>query len=526
MRVSLNLVKRFVDLPKDITYKQIAYDLTLRTVEVESVTNTCDKFNNIVVGKILEVNKHPDADMLRVCMVDIGEEEPVQIVRGVQIGVTGVLAVVEGVLTSELIVQLGVFMAMTAPIWLIVGAIIALVVVVEQIGEAFGWWSSFSSMIDAMSSGIQRLWNAFVNSEPIQALISYFSDFFYTLETFFGGIAQVIGVFWDTLFGGDGGSWDILGDVIGIFGAIGDAIMRCWDFLRGIWDIVSLIVMFANPVLGIIMLIVGNLDKIGEYMGMFIDAWNLFLDSPLSTEMFGALGEAFDELKAPFQEIWTAFSEVGKAFQQVFAELFPETVDEDGKKFNPFIELIRGFAQFIINYVVPAIRVLAMVIRVLLIPLRAVAWVLQTIAGIIGIISGAVTTGTSIINSALSSMWSYIKPIYDAFRWVVDNLGKIGEGIDKFFGGKGGSDTDLTNQSKVVSGNQKATANNMMSMYKTGSNLAGNYYANKTHSNVTNINVQEGAMNVNAHNMTQKEAANVVQSGLGGYLKAQRVTRG
>ena len=82
MRVSLNLVKKYVKLDESITNKQIAYDLTLRTVEVESVEDTSEKFNNIVVGKILSVNPHPNADLLRICMVDIGKDEPVQIVCG------------------------------------------------------------------------------------------------------------------------------------------------------------------------------------------------------------------------------------------------------------------------------------------------------------------------------------------------------------------------------------------------------------------------------------------------------------
>ena len=82
MRVSLNLIKKYVDLPKDLTNEQIAYDLTLRTVEVENVENTKDKFHDIVVGKIIEVKPHPNADRLRICMTDIGEAEPVQIVCG------------------------------------------------------------------------------------------------------------------------------------------------------------------------------------------------------------------------------------------------------------------------------------------------------------------------------------------------------------------------------------------------------------------------------------------------------------
>ena len=40
MRVSLNLIKKYVDLPKDLTDEQIAYDMTLRTVEVEKIEKT------------------------------------------------------------------------------------------------------------------------------------------------------------------------------------------------------------------------------------------------------------------------------------------------------------------------------------------------------------------------------------------------------------------------------------------------------------------------------------------------------
>ena len=82
MKVSLNWVKRYIDLPKDLTAKQIAYDLTLRTVEVESVEYTKDKYHDIVVGKIKEVKDHPNADSLKICITDIGEAEPVQIVCG------------------------------------------------------------------------------------------------------------------------------------------------------------------------------------------------------------------------------------------------------------------------------------------------------------------------------------------------------------------------------------------------------------------------------------------------------------
>ena len=82
MNISLNFVKRFVDLPTSLDPAQIAYDLTMRTVEVEEVTKTADKFHDIVVGEIKEIKAHPNADALRICMVDCGVGELKQIVCG------------------------------------------------------------------------------------------------------------------------------------------------------------------------------------------------------------------------------------------------------------------------------------------------------------------------------------------------------------------------------------------------------------------------------------------------------------
>ena len=82
MYISINFLKRYLDLPSDLTYDQLSYDLTMRTVEVEDVISTADKFHDIVVGEIKEVRPHPNADSLKVCIVDVGEDELKQIVCG------------------------------------------------------------------------------------------------------------------------------------------------------------------------------------------------------------------------------------------------------------------------------------------------------------------------------------------------------------------------------------------------------------------------------------------------------------
>ena len=74
MKVSLNWIKDYVDLPADMDLKQLSYDLTMSTVEVEDTIELAKQFDHMVVGEIKEVCQHPNADKLRVCRTDIGGE--------------------------------------------------------------------------------------------------------------------------------------------------------------------------------------------------------------------------------------------------------------------------------------------------------------------------------------------------------------------------------------------------------------------------------------------------------------------
>jgi phenylalanyl-tRNA synthetase beta chain len=61
---------------------QLAHALTMAGLEVEALAPAAPPFNNVVVAEILSAEKHPDADRLRVCQVDVGEATPVTIVCG------------------------------------------------------------------------------------------------------------------------------------------------------------------------------------------------------------------------------------------------------------------------------------------------------------------------------------------------------------------------------------------------------------------------------------------------------------
>jgi len=80
MLISYNLLKKYVSLPA-VDAKEVAEKLKATTVEVEGLQDQGELLNNIVVGKVTSAVKHPNADKLKLCKVDVGNEE-IQIVCG------------------------------------------------------------------------------------------------------------------------------------------------------------------------------------------------------------------------------------------------------------------------------------------------------------------------------------------------------------------------------------------------------------------------------------------------------------
>ena len=82
MKLSLNWIKDYVALPDDFDLKRLAYDLTMSTVEVEDAVDLSKQFEHMVVGQIVELLPHPNADKLTICRTDIGDGDIKEIVCG------------------------------------------------------------------------------------------------------------------------------------------------------------------------------------------------------------------------------------------------------------------------------------------------------------------------------------------------------------------------------------------------------------------------------------------------------------
>ena len=80
MNLPMSWLKEYVDVNRKTA--DFIEDITLTGSKVESVTNAGDGIEKVVVGKVLSIEKHPDADKLVVCQIDVGQSEPIQIVTG------------------------------------------------------------------------------------------------------------------------------------------------------------------------------------------------------------------------------------------------------------------------------------------------------------------------------------------------------------------------------------------------------------------------------------------------------------
>lgn len=106
MKLSEKWLRTFVD-PK-LNTEEVCEQLTIAGFEVESITSVKPKFQGVIIGQVLTTAKHPSADRLTVCEVDVGLAEPLQIVCGasnVRSGLKAPVALSDAVLANGNVIK-------------------------------------------------------------------------------------------------------------------------------------------------------------------------------------------------------------------------------------------------------------------------------------------------------------------------------------------------------------------------------------------------------------------------------------
>ena len=102
MQISEAWLREYVN--PAVSTEQLVEQLTMAGLEVDSVVPAAAVFSGVVVGEVVAMEQHPDADRLRVCQVAVGEAEPLQIVCGasnVRVGLRIPAALIGAVLPGD-----------------------------------------------------------------------------------------------------------------------------------------------------------------------------------------------------------------------------------------------------------------------------------------------------------------------------------------------------------------------------------------------------------------------------------------
>src|SRR5919197_2258810 len=80
MKFPLSWLKDHLDTDEPL--EKLADRLTMIGLEVESIDDKAKALSAVTIARVISAEQHPNADRLRVCMVDTGSGEPVQVVCG------------------------------------------------------------------------------------------------------------------------------------------------------------------------------------------------------------------------------------------------------------------------------------------------------------------------------------------------------------------------------------------------------------------------------------------------------------
>ena len=168
-----------------------------------------------------------------------------------------------------------------APLWAIVAVIAALAFAVYEVGIYFGWWKDVGTMLEAISSGVRRLWEAFINSPQVQGAIKMvkgaLQDLWNYAQPAIKGLQQI----WTNLFGDAGGNPDAVRIIWQAFQKVGEVAEHVFPYVQ---QAIQGIIYVLTPLFDGFMSIVGVLSKLSSGSISWQDAF---------IQVISIMGQAF-----------------------------------------------------------------------------------------------------------------------------------------------------------------------------------------------------------------------------------------
>lgn len=418
--------------------------------------------------------------------------------------------------------------AFLLPIVLIVGAIVGLILVIYELGRQLGWWTTWGEVIDAITSGLQRLWDAFINNPNVQGFISDLQGGFGQLWGVITDVAlailNIFGIedngeevdFVQTLIDAMTFSLDIMGKVVNglkwleqefhVFSTIASIITFPIRLIVDIIRTIYCIIWGCSP--GVIpalrkledvfrTVFGGIISFIGNPVGYIVDQFNNLLD---------VLGPVGDVIR---QAIQTALP--------VIASVLKVYINTVGRIIGTINDMLTGKIS-----AKEGITRLISIIRPLLLRIY------QIVREIMGrIIRYMVQSALNMVNGFVNNLLSLPRRVLGIFTGLINSLKQLPSQLWNTAVGLGqdlynGVDSTLRSWTGGTIGlphNEQQAQSNAQTVKNANKN-----YNNTRKSTGHTIHVHEGAIQMDARNLTTKESQQVMINALHG-LKSMALTK-
>lgn len=325
---------------------------------------------------------------------------------------TAAYSTIVGILTGEITLVSAATAIWNAilsmnPIMLVVLAIIALIAVIYEVGKAFGWWSNVQEMLAAIWSGIQRVWEAFINHPDVQALIQSIGAAWSWLCDAIGWVVNAILEFFGVATSGE---FDAVGLIIDglVFGfnAMTLPIRTIITLMQILWPYFE---QFYQ----------GTLVPLGEFLvTVFTPIWDVIVQvlTIVWTTMTGIIG-VFDQFKtgqidlpALLLGIWGLLSQM---WIQIMVVIANAILNFASQVWNYAVNAGSNFLNGIINYISQ-------------IPGRVWNFLVQTTQKILSAgaqwVDSARQKASEMVNAASTNVQQLPGKIYEEFCKVPDRI--------------------------------------------------------------------------------------------------------
>lgn len=310
----------------------------------------------------------------------------------------------------------------TGPIGLIIIAILAIVVALEQFGEAMGWWDSFGGMFEAIADGARRMWEAFTQNEHVIEIVDKLKAAFEGLKEWLNGLMTDIAKAFGWVDEG-GESFDFVASAIETLGAVGDAVLPALSaaisFMMPYWQALGQVISWV-----VLNLIVPYLKFLWVFWSTVFSAIQV-VASAVWNGIVGIITTAINVIRGIIngaRAIWTGLTNAWNTLRSVGQSVFSAlsgAVSSAGNAWNNFRNTVMGAIQPVIDKINELKSVGGDILHS--VGLGGVEYGYSAVAGVSGMGGSNTVNNTFNINIGSVDSAERVDEIKDAFEQILDN---------------------------------------------------------------------------------------------------------